>query len=183
MAAASARRMTPEELIIAAAKAALDDANGDLNVATNMMVAAAKQSAPLKAALLEPYLKGACREVLRRQIQSVRREVWTRTARHAAGQSKPAAVVEQQQRSRVVQLAAGTLLMFPLPGGKRLGDATRDEINAAAEFYSKQASDMGAKSRWLQLIGQSVPEGKRVSDVLTDRRLAELQAEAASASR
>lgn len=179
MAAERARRMTPEELILAAAKAALEDASGDLNIATEMMVAAAGKSSALRNALLEPYLETACREAVRRQIQSIRREVWTASKGKRAGSSAPSAVVEQQQRARVVQLAAGTLMMFPLPGGKRLGEATREEVAAAAEFYAKQSADMGAKANWLRLIGQSLPEGKKVAEILTDRRLQELQAEAA----
>lgn len=173
-----ARPMSSEELILAAARAALDDAGGDLNEATSMMIAAAEQSPPLKRALLEPFLETACRAAVRREIQSVRREVWTGSKSNAAGQSRPAAVTAQQQQARVISLAAGTLSMFPLPGGKSLGRATREEVAAAAEFYAKQSADMGAKARWLRLISQSLPDGKTVADVLTDRRLHELQIEA-----
>jgi hypothetical protein len=41
---------------------------------------------------------------------------------------------------------------------------------------------MGAKARWLRLVAQSLPEGKKASDVLSDQRLRELQSEAQNAS-
>ncbi|WP_091739826.1 hypothetical protein [Phenylobacterium immobile] len=177
---AAARKMKPEELVGAAVIAALEDANGDMNKAADMLQIAVDQSPTLRSALLEPWVAQACREAIRRHLQDVRREVWTGTKSHTAGASKPEVMAEQ--RARVVQLAAGTLLMFPLPGGRRLGEATREEVGAAAEFYSRQSADMGTKARWLRLIGQSLPDGKRVSDVLSDRRLEELQLEATHAS-
>lgn len=169
--------MSPAELVDAAAKAALDDAKGDLSGAAKMMEQAVRASSSLRTAVTDPLIAQACYDAVRRQIKWARREAWTGT-KHRGSQSTPEVI--QAQQSRVVHLAAGTLAMFPLPGGKRLGEATREEIVAAADFYGRQASDMGAKARWLRLIGQSLPDGKRVSDVLTDKRLRELQAEAQS---
>lgn len=67
---------------------------------------------------------------------------------------------------------------FTLPGGKKLGDATRADLATALSAYEIQASDFAVKHRWMRLIQQSVPDGKRVRDVLTEQRVAELKAEA-----
>ena len=166
---ATARKADPD-LVAEAARRALDDAKGDAREATRMLVEAVRQSRRLRDALLDPLISNACYDAVRMQIHVDRRQAW-----------RPPAEKLVPSRSgvtgsyRVVQLAAGTLLMFPLPGGKKLGDATRSELAAAADFYANQSADMGHKSRWLRLVAQSVPEDKTVSDVMTDARLRELQ--------
>lgn len=152
------------------ARKALGDAGGDVTNAAKMFEEAVRQSRTLRDQLTEPLISEACRAAVRGEVRQERRTVWT-----PPPAQKPDAKV---QADRVVHLAAGTLAMFPLPGGKRLGEATREEIATAADFYGRQAADMGAKARWLRLIAQSVPDGKRVGDVLTDKRLRELQEEA-----
>lgn len=172
-------RVNSRVTIADVARKALGDANGNIDEAARMFEAAIRQSRSLRDQLTEPLIADACRVAVRKEVKDVRREVWTGSQSRAAGQSKPDAI--KAQAGRVVQLAAGTLAMFPLPGGKRLGEASREEISTAAEFYGRQAADMGAKARWLRLIAQSVPDGKKVSDVLSDARLRELQAEASRA--
>lgn len=157
------------------ARKALEDAGGNVDKATEMFEAAVRQSRALRDQLTEPLIAEACRAAVRKEVREERRTVWV------VPTAKPAQVDVKAQADRVVQLAAGTLAMFPLPGGKRLGEATREEISTAAEFYGRQAADMGAKARWLRLIAQSVPDGKKVGDVLSDARLRELQQEAARA--
>lgn len=67
---------------------------------------------------------------------------------------------------------------FKLPGGVKLGDATRKDLTTALASYEMQTADLSIKHRWLRLVQQSVPEGRRVRDVLTEERVAELRAEA-----
>lgn len=180
MAAPEKKSVKAEDLVAEAARRALDDAEGDVKAATAMLELAVAEPGPLRDALLEPLIAQACSAAIGREIAWRRRGIWTGQKSRHAGKSTPQEI--QRQTSRVVSLAAGTLLMFPLPGGKALGQATRTEIAAAAEFYGRQAADMGSKSRWLQLIAQSVPDGKTVSDVLSDKRLRELQREAQNES-
>ena len=153
-----------------AVKRALDDAKGDVREATRMLEEAVRQSRRLRDLLLEPLISNACYDAIRAQVRVDRRDVWK------------APVVKLVPSNsgvtgsfRVAQLSAGTLLMFPLPGGLRLGEATRSEVVEAAGFYASQASDMAHKSRWLMLVAQCVPEDKTVGDVLTDKRLRDLQ--------
>lgn len=178
-AARKADGKTGPELVAEAARRAYDDASGDVREAARMLEQAVRMKSPLREALTEPLLAGACWDAIRKQVQETRRNIWN--PGHRPLKPVPASPVSKEQASRVVHLATGTLKMFPLPGGKRLGEATREEIAAAADFYARQAGDMAHKARWLQLVGQSIPAGKTAGECLTDERLAELQKEAARA--
>lgn len=167
----TALRKTKNDAISEAAKLALNHAKGDVQKATKAFEQTVRNNRALRDQLLEPLIASACYDAIRKVSITDRRSVWKAPAEKlVAGKVTGSA--------RVVQLAAGNLLMFPLPGGKKLGDATRKEITAAASFYSNQAGDMSHKARWLQLIAQSVPGNKTVNEVLTDKRLRELQREA-----
>lgn len=161
------------DFVAEAARRALDDAKGDTREATRMLEEAVRQSRKLRDLLTEPLIGNACYDAVRGQVRADRRASWNAPAPTAT--VTPAKV---DTSSRVVHLATGTLLMFPLPGGKRLGEATREEIGTAAAFYEGQSNDMAHKARWLRLVGQHLKGEKKVSDVLTDARLRELQQEA-----
>ena len=162
------------DIVAQAAARALDDANGDLQDATERMRTAVEGSDELREAITRPLLREACYNAVREQMRGERRSIWA----DARLTPKPAPVDTKRQASRVVQLAQGTLLMFPLPGGVRLKDATGRQIAEAADFYARQARDMDTKARWLRLVAQSVPDSAVAGDVMTDARLAELREEA-----
>jgi len=159
------------DVIAEAAKAAYDNAGGDLKKSVVGLEAMVRKDRGLRDALTEPLIAQACYDAVRRACHTDRKSVWKEpTERLVKGRTTGSA--------RVVHLAAGNLMMFPLPGGKKLGEATRGEIGEAATFYEKQAGDMTVKARWLRLVAQSIPSGKTARDALTDKRLRELQVEA-----
>jgi hypothetical protein len=176
----AAARKTKELAVAEVARKALDDAKGDLDEAARMFEEVIRRSPALRDALTEPLISSACRQAVMAEVRIARHVVWHAT-RHQGSDAPPRAMVTAEEHvRRVVQLGIGTLVMFPLPGGKRLGEATREEIAAAADFYDRQSKDMGAKARWLRLVAQGLPNDARVSDVMTDERLRELQVEAQS---
>lgn len=88
-----------------------------------------------------------------------------------------------EQRSSNLDAWAGAVANslledFRLPSGKRFGDATRADLEAAMAAYRMQADDAEIKHRWLRLVKQGLTEGQRVRDRYDDERLAELRAEA-----
>lgn len=181
MSAAPKQRLRQDkpELVAAAVKKALEATGGDFERAVTLLEKRVRANARLRSELLEPFITQACRDAVRQEVRLVRREVWTGT--RSGTPPKPQVTPSPRPAksdSRVVYLAKGNLAMFPLPGGKPLGEATREEVADAAAFYSRQSADMGAKARWLSLIAQSLPAGRTVAEVLTDERLTELQAEA-----
>jgi hypothetical protein len=152
------------------ARAALKQANGNLEEAARILESNVRTNERLWRALLEPLVRDACYFAVSKQQREVRERVWS--------PAPPRPGVTGESRARI--LAAANLLMFPLPSGKFLGEASRGEVAEAAEFYSKQSRDMAHKARWLSLVSQSVPPGKTVKVILTHERLRELQQEVAN---
>lgn len=149
---------------------ALQKANNDVVKATDIMVARVNKDEILYRLLMDPLLKTACYNTITGVCRSRRQNIWT--------MPQPSS---EEARENVVSLARGTaatLLDFPLPGGLLLRDAKRDDVSAAATFYSLQAKDMGIKAKWLQLIAQHLPSKKTVAQVMNDARLTELKQEA-----
>lgn len=151
---------------------ALGKAKGDVQKATRALAAQVRSDDKLYRAVMDSLVDTACYDLVASVCRAQRRKIWSPPA-PPAGQS--------DDRARVVALGRGTvasLLDFPLPGGMKLRDAKRSDVVSAHEFYATQARDMDGKARWLRLIAQSVPEDRRVGDVLTADRLESLQQEA-----
>jgi hypothetical protein len=161
----------PVDTVASAARAALEEARGNVQDAARIFERRVRADLDLRVALTEPLLAGASYDAVRAASRGDRKRAWAAPVERLVATRVSGA-------HRVVQLAAGTLLMFPLPGGKKLGEATREEIATAAGFYDEQASDMSAKARWLRLVAQSLPGDRRAGEVLNEKRLRELQAEA-----
>lgn len=122
-------------------------------------------AAGLSRELYGPHEERIAREYLSGVSRKRRRVVWTRPT---------------GPDDRVVHLArAGmeNLFAFPLPNGVRLGDATLDDVRAAAEFYAKQAADMAWKGRWLTAIAAKMKGRKPVRQCLKAEALKALQDE------
>lgn len=78
----------------------------------------------------------------------------------------------------LVAFSSGSLLDFPLAGGLRLADASRDEVERQAAIYAARAADEAHKARWLSAVAAKVPAGKKVGDVLDAARVTALYEEA-----
>jgi hypothetical protein len=131
--------------------------------------------------LLKQIIEAAVRDAVYHRVQgSVRHDRFSIV--RAINQQNAAQTIDRERdKNRVVALAeaiSSCLLDMPLAGGKKLRDAGRAEIMAQIERYEKQAGSMSHKARWLRLILQSVPDGKRVGKVITEQRALELFEEA-----
>lgn len=143
---------------------ALDEKNGDVQKAVNYLRLRLNKDRALLEIVLEEAVQFALSEK-------------PRAASKATRYNLVASVERAANRGSVVALSRGiaaSLLDFRLPGGKKIKDANRSEIEADAEFYGRQASDMGHKARWLRLIAQSIPDGKLGGDVISAERALEL---------
>ena len=149
------------------AEDALKKANGNIINASHHMEKMVLADQAIYRTLMDPLLASACYAAVSKVNRSNRAVIWTAPNYTAGGNG-----------SRVRELSSGNLLMFPLPGGLPLGEATRTEVSAAAEFYIKQSSDMSHKARWLTRIGDGLAGKKKVSSVYTEELLFKLQAEA-----
>lgn len=148
--------------IAALAASHLAAADNDVQAATLTLYQAALEDLRIEQALTRPLLRSACYDALRAECRRERRNIWTAPNYSKAGNGQ-----------RVQQLAR-RLMDFPLPGGKRLAHATREEVLAAADSYTKQATRMQQIGVWLSRIADRVEEGT-VADSLTEAELVELQ--------
>jgi hypothetical protein len=89
-------------------------------------------------------------------IQSRRAQIVARANRAAAAPNPG------KQRGRVIALSeafATSLFNFPLPGGRKLADASREDIQAAILQYRQQSAASAHKARWLQRVLDAMPAG------------------------
>lgn len=166
---AAAKKKEESPTLRSHAAAALAAAGGNVSAATAALAERAMNDKAFLRAYYSEVIQTACYEAVASCVRQERRAVWTTP--------QPSTT---ERRAQVTALAAGTVSTlhdFPLPGGKRLGEATREEVAQAAEFFGRQARDMAWKSRWLEHVAQSVPAGKRVADVISAERLEELRQE------
>ena len=82
---------------------------------------------------------------------------------------RPAADPSQGGRLRVAFNA--TLYDYPLPSGKRLGDANAREIREGSEAYSRTAEDASHKARWLAAVADRVGRKNRAENALSPLNL------------
>lgn len=140
------------------------DHASDVADASRKLEEAARSDRELRDYLTEPYLKQACYNAVRSHYRVERREIWTAPNYTKGGNGQR---VEQHAR---------TLLDFPLPNGKRLRDATREDLLSAAEFYRRQSEDMAQKAHWLERIAEKTGR-KKVGAALTVKQIESLRGE------
>ncbi len=151
------------------ARDALNRNGGSVNAAVADLVALLQQD----VATLRAVIHDAVTDAVTYRVQH---EIRNRRSAIVAQQSRP------EPRGQVVALAAGitaSLLDMPLAGGTKLRDADRDAVLDQSRRYEAISSDTGRKARWLALIGQSVPPGRKVGEIITERRAADLWTEVA----
>lgn len=140
------------------AEEAMEQADGDVLEATAALEAMARNDVSVWQVLTEQLLKTACYDACRSICRSERRVIWNTTGSDAGGKG-----------DRVK--AHGNMLMdFPLPGGMKLRDATKQDLMDAAGFYERQAAQMTAVASWLSAIASKV-KTKTVGDTLTEVQL------------
>lgn len=151
----------------------LDRADGAVERATAAMQRRVLNDHALFRALMTPLVHGACYNEITSVCRAARAVIWRNT--------QPSA----EEGRRVIELTgratARVLMNFQLPGGLRLGDATKSQVQEAAQFYLNQGNDMLIKGRWLQLINNAMPRNTTVASALTEQRLWALRRNAENA--
>ena len=142
-------------------------ANGNAQEAARLLLLAAQANSRLKEAILNPHLMTHCWQLICQHSRNERARICAPLYQEDATKIDLAGKGE-----RLAHLAAAnarTLFDFPLPleGLPKLGDASKDQVLASAEFYVKQANDMTTKSRWLNLIAKASKQGKAIREQFT----------------
>jgi hypothetical protein len=147
------------------------DAGGDVASATRRLIRRLDDDAELRAAIATAAVEYYAASIVEDEMRAERRAVWAEAGRTNRPKTSVTALANGIRRS---------LLDFPLAGGKRLRDATRDEVIEQAQLYAAQARDMGFKARWLELIGARVDDGRTVGECLTEADALALREEASA---
>lgn len=151
----------------------MDDADGNLDRATERMVASLQADPRLFRDLVMPVLLTLCRNACRDVQRRLRGDI-VAAVRPDTMQGYEAAEAADRR----------ALLEFPLPSGIKIAEATKADLADAIGFYYRQARDMMRKRQWFVLLQDRLPdEHKRVGDVLTERELEALYREASRAFR
>jgi len=80
------------------------------------------------------------------------------------------------------RLVRETLMDFPLYGGGRLGNATRDAIMDSGAAFLAQGKTQVTNGKWLLAVGATMPKGVRCEDFYAVSKLQELRKAAERAS-
>jgi len=161
----------------ALAREALEEVDGNTEKAVSRLLYQLKNNPQL----LKKIIEAAVHDAVYHRVQYNIRHNRTSIERSIDRQNAAQTINRKRDKDRVVALAevvSSTLLDMPIAGGKKLRDASRAEVVAQIERYEKQAGTMSHRARWLRLVLQSVPEGKRVGKVITEQRALELFEEA-----
>jgi hypothetical protein len=141
----------------------LKQAKSDLRKATQLMETAVHENSEFRRLLTDPLIRTACYDHLRSVCRAKRGYIWFSENWEESGNG-----------GRLLS-AGRTLLDFPLPGGKPFRDATKEEIQGAAEFYEIQATTLGARGAWLRAASQKMKTGQKGGEVWTHNKLLALQ--------
>ena len=169
--------MNVENKIETPARVNINEAARDAMIGAEDYAAGAKRllerahrNPALLDALLQPHEWHAALAAVRNATTSKRKAVWTAPTR--------AEKAEGAERVFLLAESIGEMLLdFPLPGGRALRLATKEDVNEAADFYRTKAVDMGHKARWLARIARKVPKGQTVGDALDNAALEKMQKE------
>jgi hypothetical protein len=161
----------------ALARDALEEVNGSAEKATSRLIALLKND----NLLLQQVVEAAVTDAVSHRVQHNIRNNRAAIVRSIDSQRSALTVDRERGKDRVVAFAeaiSSCLLDMPLAGGKRLRDVGRLEVMDQIDRYEKMAGSMTHKARWLRLIAQSLPDGKQVGNIITEKRALELFEEA-----
>lgn len=146
-----------------------------------------RKDSMLYAAVMTPHERPAAVELIGVGRRRDRKKTWQKTAvvmANGAPVEKPASGTKKDwvrpsaPDSRVMSLVRATedlLMDMRLSNGKKLGAANHDEVLKEALAYSESARELGIKARFYSAVAERVPEGKVVSDVLSEEKLREIR--------
>lgn len=142
-------------------RSAWDGADSDMPAATEALYGAVVSRQDLLNDILPKVVRSWCREQIGEYVGRLR----------AASLPEPD---DTGRGERLRGVIARSLFDFPLPGGKRLGDANAADIRAGAEAYDRSANDAAHKARWLSRVAERVGRKNRAENALTLQQLEEL---------
>lgn len=148
------------ETLASVAREYLHDAGGDTAAASARLIKRIEKDAEFRTSVVAEAIADAAEIAVGTAMRHHRSAVWNG--------------IVPKAKTSVVALANGitnALLDFPLKGGVRLRDATREQVLEQSHLYRTSAADMSAKHRFLAAVAKRVAPGKTVGDSLTEEQV------------
>ena len=150
---------TPAKL----AATCLETAEGDWRIAADMMERELERNPQTRDALIAPLIKQAVWSAIRAAARDIRSDY------------KAHGVTVQQDNAEGIRACARrSWYDYPIFGGKRLGDATPDEIDEAAQRYQELADANAEESERMRRVRSALKGKKTVRQQLSETKLAAL---------
>lgn len=149
--------------VVKLAREAVYECDGDRDAALVLLRKWIDDDRALFERLIDPLIDDALANAIRRVATDDRSSLRLVAANPDKGAAGIVAMVER------------TLLDFPMPRGKRLGDATPAEVSEAAEYYRARERFNRQEARWYELVFEAMQGGSRVEAVLSHDALARLR--------
>ena len=157
----------PIATLSAMAREALDDADNDVAKASEALKARLLTRPEVLDRIITEVVSVAVSTRVGGAMRSERRAIILGSMRQIGGGGRDAV--------RALSAVVGrSILDFPLAGGVRLRDATREQVIEQAALYERFAADQAHKARWLNAIAADVPPGAVVGTAITEARAAAL---------
>lgn len=144
---------------------AVDASGGDESQAVEILYSRVVSDADFLKSELPTLVRRWCQSQIGTLLGAQRVKAW-----------KPQPVTHNPNRLNAAIRA--NLLDYPLPRGKRLGDASTDDLAQASGYYWGVSNSNAHKARWLDAIAARMGNAHRVEDALTEADLQALQIEA-----
>lgn len=135
----------------------------DNDDALERLLDAMERDQDVMQAIMAPYYRTAAREALGGYKRSQRSYFFVRPA---APDNRVAMLAKTNQE---------TMLDMRLPSGIRLGDAVKDDLTEAYEYYTKQAKYATQRSVFFSAVAKRLDKNQKVSEVWSASELEELR--------
>lgn len=156
------------------AREALAEAGGNWDKASELLLRWLAE----EPAARDELLRFAAQHFIRRMTHRQRSRIVAAVERCGG---HPLQLPATHETTGLAALAVQNLLDYPLTGALKLRDAKRDDVLAAAQAQFTMGRRCHERGRWLSLVADKVPYGKRVGEVLSDGDLRALQQRAGEA--
>jgi len=151
------KKLQAQVTIAELASICIEDSDGDWSAAADLMEARVRDDRSLRDELTDPLISSAVWAAIRGASRK------TRTAFHRAPNKAPS--------NDGIKAVAKSWYDYPIYGGVRLGDATKDEILAAVDGYRVQEESNRARREFMERIASKLKASKKVRECLTEQQI------------
>jgi hypothetical protein len=131
----------------------MGNANNNVPRAVIAMQSRISADPVLYQALIVPIIKNALWEAASRSRRSLRSAI----DRNRSSSQSSRRSSRRSSRARIRLVAAATMMEWPLPSGKAIGDATKSDLRAARQVYQSQIAPLTIRERWYGLVENKLP--------------------------